>query len=138
MSDDDAGGLCMPLILLVEDEILVREMMSEALNDAGFATLLAVGAQDGATLFAHNIDDIRGLVTDINLGDGMNGWELACAARTRSNDLPVIYISGASGHEWPLRGVPNSLMVTKPFVPAQVVVAISSLLADAANTRPDG
>lgn len=136
MSDDDAGRLCMPLILLVEDEILVREMVVEALNEAGFATLLAFGANEGATLFAHNIDKVRGLVTDINLGDGMNGWELACAVRRQSSALPVIYTSGASGHEWPLRGVPDSLMVTKPFVPAQVVVALSSLLAKAASTSP--
>jgi hypothetical protein len=58
----------------------------------------------------------------------MTGWDLACAARERAGDLPIVYVSGASGHEWASRGVPNSLMITKPFAPVQVVVAISSLL----------
>ena len=118
----------MPLILLVEDEDLIREMMVEALEDAGFSTLVSADAQNAVQLFQENGHEIRGLVTDINLADGMDGWELACAAREQTSDLPIVYISGASGHEWASRGVPNSLMITKPFAPAQIVVAISSLL----------
>jgi CheY-like chemotaxis protein len=118
----------MPLILLVEDEPLIREMLVEALEDAGFSTLVSSDAKGAVSLLAHNGDEIRGLVTDINLEDGMDGWELARAARQHASDLPVVYVSGTSGHEWASCGVPNSLMITKPFAPAQVVVAISTLL----------
>lgn len=128
MSADDGNALGMPLILLVEDEVLIREMLVEALEDAGFSTLVAENAQSAVRLFEENSAEVRGLVTDINLDDGMDGWELASAAREQASDLPVVYVSGDSGHEWASRGVPNSLMIAKPFAPAQVVVAISSLL----------
>jgi DNA-binding response OmpR family regulator len=125
----------MPLLLLVEDEVLISEMVAEALASAGFSTLVAGDGESAMKLLAEHAAEIRGLVTDINLDEGMNGWDLACAAREQASDLPVVYVSGASCHEWASRGVPNSLMISKPFAPAQVVVAISSLLV-AADTTP--
>jgi CheY-like chemotaxis protein len=71
----------MPLILLVEDEFLISEMLVEALEGAGFSTLVASNGDGAIKLFEENCDTIRGLVTDINLDDGMNGWDLARAAR---------------------------------------------------------
>ena len=135
MSADEADALAMPLILLVEDEILISEMLVETLEAAGFSTLVASDGDSAIKLFEESSDTIRGLVTDINLDAGMNGWDLARAARAQASELPVIYISGASGHEWASQGVPKSLMITKPFAPAQVVVAISSLLV-AADATP--
>jgi len=135
MSADEAGALAMPLILLVEDEPLIRDMIVHVLEEAGFSTLVAADAAQAVVLFEDNGDEVRGLVTDINLAAGMNGWELAREAREHSSDLPVVYVSGASSHEWASRGVPNSLMITKPFAPAQIVVAISSLLV-ATDTMP--
>jgi CheY-like chemotaxis protein len=135
MSCDEADASAMPLILLVEDEDLIREMLVQALEEAGFATLAAGSAQGAVKMLEKSSAEIRGLITDINLEDGMDGWELACAAREQANDLPIVYVSGASGHEWASRGVPNSLMITKPFAPAQVVVAISSLLV-ASDSAP--
>ena len=128
MSADEAKARVTPLLLLVEDEVLTREMLVEALEEAGFSTLVAVDARAATPLFEERSGEIRGLVTDISLGHDMDGWQLARAAREVASDLPVVYISGSSGHEWAARGVPNSLMITKPFAPAQVVVAISSLL----------
>lgn len=128
MSADEAEAFAMPLILLVEDEALICEMLIEALEEAGFSTLAAGDAKTAVRLFGENTEKIRGLVSDINLGDGMDGWELARAAREWASDLPVVYVSGASGHQWASRGVPHSLMITKPFAPAQIVGAISSLL----------
>jgi len=135
MAPDEADALPMPLVLLVEDEDLIRELLVEALELAGFSTIVASEARAAVRLLEENGDEIRALVTDVNLDQGMDGWDLARAARERSGDLPVVYISGASGHEWASLGVPNSLMIAKPFAPAQVVVAISSLLV-AADTMP--
>src|SRR5688500_2368068 len=107
MSADPADALAMPLILLVEDEDLIRQMMVEALEEAGFSTLVSADADGAVALLTENGHEIRGLVTDINLNDGMDGWQLACAAREQASDLPVVYVSGASGHEWASRGVPG-------------------------------
>ena len=136
MSSDEADTLAMPLILLVEDEDLIREMLVDALEEAGYSTLVAAGTRSALALFEEHGDAVRGMVTDINLEEAMDGWELACAARERAGDLPVVYISGTSGHEWTSRGVPGSLMITKPFAPAQIVVAISSLLVGASTAAP--
>ena len=40
----------------------------------------------------------------------------------------MIYMTGDSANEWRSRGVPNSLLIIKPFAPAQVVTALSQLL----------
>ena len=128
MSFDEADSPFGPMLLLVDDEQLILEMLVEAVEEAGFTTITSGDAADAIALFEQNGAAIRGLVTDVNLGSGLEGWELARVARENSADLPVVYISGASGRNWSARGVPNSLMITKPFAPAQVVVAVSSLL----------
>src|SRR5688572_12537518 len=111
MSSDEADAPTMPLILVAEDEELICQMLVEALEDAGYSTLVAADADGAMALFAGNGDQIRGLVTDINLSDGMDGWDLARTVREQAGDLPVVYVSGTSGHEWTSRGVPDSLMI---------------------------
>jgi hypothetical protein len=49
-------------------------------------------------------------------------------ARAIDPEFPVVYISGASAADWPSKGVPNSIMLPKPFAPAQLVTAVSNLL----------
>ena len=73
MSADAADPLAMPLVLLVEDEQLIRDMLVEALDEAGFSSLVAADGREAFRLFEKNGDEIRALVTDINLDDGMDG-----------------------------------------------------------------
>jgi DNA-binding response OmpR family regulator len=40
------------------------------------------------------------MVTDVNLGAGPDGWAVAKRARELNETLPVIYLTGASGHQW--------------------------------------
>jgi DNA-binding response OmpR family regulator len=42
--------------------------------------------------------------------------------------MPVVYMTGTHGEKWASMGVPNSIMLAKPFAPAQLVTAISNLL----------
>jgi hypothetical protein len=42
--------------------------------------------------------------------------------------FPVIYMTGAAADEWPSMGVPNSILLQKPFAPPQLVTAVSHLL----------
>jgi DNA-binding response OmpR family regulator len=46
--------------------------------------------------------------------------------------IPVVYMTGTHGEEWASKGVPNSVLLLKPFAPAQIVTAVSALL----NTNP--
>ena len=77
----------------------------------------------------------RALVTDINLGrDKLNGWDVARHAREIDPGFPVIYMSGDSAEDWASKGVPNSVMLSKPFAPAQLVTAVSQLLYTGPST----
>jgi len=67
------------------------------------------------------------MVTDVNLGAGPTGWDVAAKAREMIPTLPVIYVTGDSGHHWPSHGVPQSVIITKPFAAAQIVVALAGL-----------
>ncbi|MGE5500489.1 MAG: response regulator, partial [Ignavibacteriales bacterium] len=71
------------------------------------------------------------LVTDVNLGRGESGWDVARHGRELVAGLPVVYVSGDSGHDWQARGVPGSILVQKPFAPAQIVTAVATVLNDA-------
>jgi hypothetical protein len=70
----------------------------------------------------------RAHVTDISLLGKMEGWEVAQQARQIDPEFPVVYMSGAHAADWSVKGVPNSIMLAKPFAPAQLVTAISNLL----------
>jgi len=55
----------------------------------------------------------------------MDGWEVAKHAREIDPDFPIIYMTGGCADKWPSHGVPNSLLLTKPFAPAQLVTAVT-------------
>lgn len=117
-------------ILVVEDEPLIRMSLVEALHDGGFTTN---ECSNGMSACAHidKSNEMRGLITDIRLGDGPNGWDVARHARRRFPHLAVLYVTGDSVAEWTSEGVPNSLIMQKPYADAQLMTAIASLLIEA-------
>ena len=115
-------------VLYVEDDAVIRELSAAALEEAGFNVMVAESGAAAFDALDGNADPFCAVVTDVNLGDGPDGWEVARRARELNNTLPVIYISGASGHDWKSKGVQNSIMIAKPCTIAQITNAISSLL----------
>ena len=71
---------------------------------------------------------LSALVTDIRLKGDQDGWQVARRARELNPQLPVVYMSGDSAVEHTSQGVPHSIMVQKPFAPAQIVTAVSTLI----------
>ena len=124
-----------PKILLLVDEALIRHDLKEALVEAGFDVTEAGSGGEALSEFEAGASRISGLITDINLGNESDGWEIARRGRELIPDLPVVYISGHGSAEWPSKGVPNSLIVSKPFAPAQLITAISTLLVEADTHR---
>ena len=72
------------------------------------------------------------------MGGGIDGWEVARHARAKFPNIAVVYITGDSAAQWSAEGVPESLVLQKPFADAQVVHAIATLLnvANSANASP--
>ena len=73
------------------------------------------------------------IITDVRLGKGPSGWEVGKRAREVTSGVPVVYMSGDSLHEWSANGVPESMMLQKPFVIAQLISALTTLLNNAVN-----
>ncbi|MET4291916.1 CheY-like chemotaxis protein [Bradyrhizobium sp. LB1.3] len=117
-----------PKILLVEDEDLLREMLEETLKEAGYGVVCAASGEEAADLLG-GAPLPRALITDINLGRiRMDGWTLARLARQHDPGCGILYVSGDSAHRWTSNGVACSVMLSKPFAPAQLVEALSDLL----------
>src|SRR4051794_22059352 len=118
-------------VLLVEDEFLIAAMLEDALSEAGFEV---VSVQDGAKAMAELEADasrFRAVITDIRMGKGPDGWEIARHARELVPGIPVIYVSADSGSDWTSKGVPKSVLIGKPFAPAQVMIALATLVNEA-------
>jgi DNA-binding response OmpR family regulator len=122
------------LLLLVEDEALIQNLLGNALVKAGYEVVVAGNGVKALEELALDANRFRGVITDIRLGSGPNGWAVAHRARALSPTIPVIYMSGDSGHEWSSQGVPNSVMLVKPFRMSEVVAAVSALIL-AEDTR---
>ena len=124
-------------ILVVEDELLISLELVDALEAGGFTT---AQSENGSSAIEHIdcCDELHGLITDIRLGNGPTGWDVARHARQKFPDIAVVYMSGDSAAEWPVEGVPKSIMLQKPFASAQLMTAISNLLIDAGQQQsPD-
>lgn len=124
-----------PVILVIEDDPPIQLVVEDALVDGGFEPAIAPSGEEAVTLLRGNKGKYRALVTDINLVGRIDGWEVARLARQIDPAFPILYITGAHADRWPSRGVPNSVLLTKPFAPGQLVTAISQLLNDGTPTR---
>jgi len=124
-----------PIILLVEDEPLILLVAQDALEAGGFKVIAAQLASDALEVLDNRLGELAGLITDVRLPGDTSGWDIARLARERKSDLPLIYTTGDSAADWAAQGVPNSLVVQKPYAGAQLLTAISTLLTAADTNR---
>ncbi len=116
------------LVLIAEDEAEIRSILEITFEEGGFdVVLVATGEQAIEALDAQG-EALRAVVTDIKLGGAVSGWDVARHARELKADMPVVYMTGSEGKDWPSLGVPNSILISKPFAPSQVLTAVSQLL----------
>jgi len=117
-----------PIILVIEDDQDIQGIIEDALTEGGFETAIAASGEEAVTLLQGDNTRYRALVTDIKLLGRIDGWEVAQKAREIEPGFPVLYMSGAEAANWASKGVPNSIMLTKPFAPAQLVTAVAQLI----------
>jgi DNA-binding response OmpR family regulator len=113
-------------VLVVEDDPLIREMVVEALRDAGFDVIQASDGEEALTWCRQRVADV--LVTDIRLPGPVDGWQIAERCRDHDPSLPVIYATGFSPVE--ARPVAGSLTLSKPYHPERVVQAVKEMVRD--------
>jgi two-component system, cell cycle sensor histidine kinase and response regulator CckA len=116
-------------ILVVEDEVAVRHMMSRALEDAGYQVLQAGGATEAIEVVTRMPGKINLLLTDIVM-PGKNGRELAMRIEELSPGMPVLFTSGYTDGEIERRGLlkPGAAFIQKPLTPKALVRAVQRTL----------
>jgi CheY-like chemotaxis protein len=119
------------IVLIVEDEPLLRELAVEFVEDAGFAALEA-GDADEAVALLQARSDIAVLFTDINMPGSMDGVGLAHTVRDRWPSIKILVASGQVRRkqcELP----PNSAFLEKPY-PLELVIAQLRSMVDPTRT----
>jgi CheY-like chemotaxis protein len=104
-------------VLVVEDEEIVREFISQELLEAGFDVVSAEHA-DAAIEILEARCDIRLVFTDIDMPGSMDGLRLAACVRDR---WPPIHIIVTSGKARPLTIPANAMFIAKPYLGRNVV-----------------
>ncbi|MCY1507808.1 Blue-light-activated protein [compost metagenome] len=109
------GMMRQAVVVVVEDDANVRDMVHECLAERGLQVLTAADGQAGLEL-ALSTRDIDLLVTDVGL-PGMNGRQLADAARAAYPGLKVLLMTGYAGNAARGRDVldPGIELIVKPF-----------------------
>jgi CheY-like chemotaxis protein len=122
--DETGKAVC---VLLVEDEGLIAEMISLALEDRGYCVSISDNAEDALERLVSG-ESVDLLFTDINLPGAMDGADLALRAREMKPDLPVIFASGRWGLLEKLQTVPHSAVLPKPYSVTRACEAVEHLL----------
>ncbi len=103
-------------ILVVDDEPTVRMLVVEVLDEAGYAWIEAADGRTALSLL-QSAPRVDLLITDVGLPGGMNGRQLADAARVLRPDLKVLFITGYAANAVVGNGClePGMQLLTKPF-----------------------
>jgi len=117
-------------VLVVEDEVLISEMVSDVLSENGF-DVHTVTSGETALSYLDSGPEVDVLFTDINLEGRMDGSTLAKAARERRPDLPIVYCSGRYSSTAIMPLMPRSIFVKKPYDLADLCTLLTRLTATA-------
>ena len=117
-------------VLLVEDEAVIRMVLAEDMADADLDVTETSSAE--AALVAVSLvtpaDEPPILVTDVNLGPGMNGFALIAEVRRRWPDVGVVIMTGLATNLAQRQANQNEVWLFKPFDPSKVTAAVHDLI----------
>ena len=127
---DAAKSRALPVILLVEDEALVRDVASDILEYEGYRVLKARNAQEAKAAFHRYQQIVRLLITDVVL-PGQNGRDLASELRTTCPTLRTVFVSGFPENAVTRHGLVEGemLYLPKPFSAESLVHTVKQALA---------
>jgi len=117
------------VVLVVEDEPDVRMVIVEVLSDLGYAVLEAADGRSGLQILESGTR-IDLLLTDVGLPGGMNGRQLADAARLRRPELHVLFVTGYADSVAVGYGQmePGMQVMTKPFALGALAARVQGIL----------
>jgi PAS domain S-box-containing protein len=120
------------IILLVDDEVAIRQMASELLSETGYRVIEAVDSVS-AIKQAEKLEHLDLLLTDVGLPGLMNGITLAAELKKKYPLLKVLFITGFAGGSRLVSVDRTTRLLTKPFSLNELTLRVHSLL----NTPSD-
>jgi CheY-like chemotaxis protein len=113
-------------VLVVEDESIIRMLMVDALEDAGFHVIEAATGEAGLRALDH-FPDLKALLTDIEMPGTVDGLALARMVHERHPETALIIMSGRQRPE--AKELPrNAKFFRKPYTQAEIVAALHQLI----------
>lgn len=126
-TDVEGAAEATRVVLVVEDEVLVRMLACEILIDGGFHSLEAVSAQEALALIDAR-PDIALMFTDVDMPGEINGAGLAHLVAMRKPDLKIVITSGAT--MLPASDLPaGARFIQKPYSPSELLEIVGAMLA---------
>ena len=115
-------------ILIVEDDVQVRDLLKLVLSAAGFELIEAEDGTRGLTMLRKHRGRVAAILTDVDMGR-MNGIEFGELAREQFPEVPILFLSALPVPSAELqRAVPGSTFVSKPFDSAALVQTVRGLV----------
>ncbi len=117
-------------ILIIDDDRMVRDLLSDILQSGGHTVVPAAGGREGVRLFRQGTFDL--VLTDLGMPD-FSGWEVAAAVKTIASRTPVVLVTGwgLTLDRAKLKAAGVDLVLSKPFQYPDVI----SLVAEAIELR---
>ena len=124
-------------VLLVEDDVSVRNLVARLLKMHGYRVVSAASGRAALPLWDQHKDEIDLLLTDVVMPDGVSGRELARRCQSDNPHLQVIYTSGynvelSTENGWLREGIH---FVQKPYRPEQLLQLIAEVLGKASHSQ---
>jgi CheY-like chemotaxis protein len=114
------------VVLLVEDEALVRMVCADILMDRGFRVIEAVNADEALTLLEAR-PDVQAIVTDVEMPGSLNGFTFARLVHKAWPHIRIVITSGRAGPGD--ESMPSSaLFISKPFTATKLLEAVHTIL----------
>src|SRR5690242_3251344 len=105
------------VVLVVDDEPLIREVVAESLTEDGLDVAAAPSAE-AALMLAQSNEEPEAVVTDVELGEGMNGLCLAKEVHRQWPQAGVVIMTGKASAVSGRRLAANEELLLKPFDPS--------------------
>ena len=121
------------VVLLVEDEVLIRMLLADALRQADCDVIEAANAEEAFAVL-HTSQEPDVLVTDVRMPGAVDGFELAAYVRRAKPGLKVIITSGHAGPDGPI-GLADAFL-PKPYELSAIVGRVRSLTEAHDEARP--
>ena len=127
------GNVMSAKILLVEDDIFLRDGIKEALKKEGYSVFTAEDCKTGKAEFVKESPDL--LILDVMLPDG-NGFDLCTLFRSLNKNVPILFLTACDDEVQIVRGLDSGAddYVTKPFKLLELLSRIRAILRRSNNT----